>query len=547
MKNREKMIELLTGVKSSKRNYYTELNLTVSELQKKNTQLEIINEVMKSFNVEMSIHDMLKNVLIKLRTIFPIERISLSLTNDTNLILTHIYPEDSFYLAPGTIIPNQQSLYWSILSSGVPRLYLTGENKSFYEDEAFQKIGLVSNLLFPLLYKEKAMGILSLGSKENLEYTPSDQAFFQHLSDQLSVCLENARLFNEVLHTKKQWEETFQAVSYGIFIVDLQGLILQANKAGKHYFPSNKKIIGSSIHDLLLAQEEHPLPSSLLADCPTSCEIHLGKKVCECYGYPIFDDLKNRYASIIYIKDVTAKKRIEAQLIQSGKLAAIGEMAAGVAHELNNPLTAIMGNAQLLQRRAHLTEPHLKLLEDIHECGKRSKNIIRGLLTFSRQDEVLFEKCSINQAVHQVIGMIGNQLKKQGIDITMNLDNSLPLIEGSSQQIGQIILNLLLNAKDALEDSMHKRKEIIIQTFRETVESSEVIVLTVTDNGCGMEESTLTEIFHPFFTTKNGANGNGLGLSVSIGIAEAHGGTLSAVSTPGKGSTFQLILPLKEI
>ena len=279
---------------------------------------------------------------------------------------------------------------------------------------------------------------------------------------------------------------------------------------------------------------------------PSSAELHLQQKICECHSYPVFDDAHHLYAAIIYLKDVTAKRRIEAQLVQSGKLAAIGEMAAGVAHELNNPLTAVMGNSQLLLRKLELNDSQYRLLEDIYECGKRSKNIIRNLLTFSRQEEYLFERCSVNVAVEQVLSLVRNQLLKLMIEIDTELDPNLPYIEGSGQQIGQIILNLLLNAKDALEESGQKKKKIKIHTKVQIKDEHKWIVLTVEDNGIGMEEAVVADIFHPFYTTKNAVKGTGLGLSVSLGIAEAHGGTLKAESTITKGSSFHLILPVPD-
>ncbi|WML28609.1 histidine kinase dimerization/phospho-acceptor domain-containing protein [Neobacillus sp. OS1-32] len=548
MENREKMIELLTGVQSSKRNYYTELKKTVNELQKKNIQLEIINEVMKSFNVEMTIDEMLKNVLEKLKTIFPIERISLSLTIGKELILSNVYPVELFHIAPGSPIPKKQSLYWHVLRTGRPYFYLTGSgqgDKRWYEEDSFEKMGLVSNLLFPLTRKGKVSGILALGSQEKIENYPPDISFFQQLSDQLAVCMENTRLFQEVLNTKKLWEETFQAVSDAIFIVDLEGNILQANDAAHNCFLKKRGAARQNIQSLLFPQEERLFKETILTKSTSTGELLIGKKVFEWNCYPIFDEVNTLYASIIYLKDVTAKRRIETQLLQSGKLAAIGEMAAGVAHELNNPLTAIMGNSQLLLRKLEMDPSHKKLLADIYECGKRSKNIIQNLLTFSRQEEYLFEKCSVNEAITQVLGLIGNQLQKQAIQIETDLDDSLPLIEGSSQQISQIILNLLLNAKDALEEAHQKDRKIILRTCKQTIDGSNVLVLAVEDNGSGIEEAVISEIFHPFYTTKNASKGYGLGLSVSLGIAEAHGGTLQAESIPGKGSVFKLILPIQ--
>ncbi|WP_338452576.1 ATP-binding protein [Niallia oryzisoli] len=546
MNNRERMIELLTGVQSSKRNYYTELKKTVGELQKKNIQLEIINEVMKGFNVEMSMDDLLMNVLEKLRKIFPIERISLSMIEGKDLILTNVYPSNSFVLKPGTELPRDRSLYWNVMRSGKPLLLNKNpqdKGQPWFEEKLLTEMGLESFFLVPLKRKGHVTGVLSLGSKENLESYWADLSFFQQLSDQLAVCIENSHLYKEVLETKMKWEKTFQAVPDAIIIIGLNRMILQANEAAQQYFATKGSLIGQQVDELLFSQEEnHPFQEKLLELQTSSDVLHIGHKIYECHCYPIFYDSNLHFASILYMEDVTAKRRIEGQLIQSGKLAAIGEMAAGVAHELNNPLTAIMGNAQLLLRKTDSTDRNYQLLESVYECGKRSKQIIQNLLTFSRQDEFLFEFCSVNEAVGQALSLIGNQLAKQGIQVETKLDDSLPHVEGSCQQIGQIILNLLLNAKDALEESDRNEKKVLIQTALD--QRTHTIVLKVTDNGCGIEEDVLSEIFHPFYTTKNATKGHGLGLSVSIGIAQSHGGTLQAESKPGEGSTFLLTLPI---
>lgn len=250
------------------------------------------------------------------------------------------------------------------------------------------------------------------------------------------------------------------------------------------------------------------------------------------------------YGVIVYMKDVTERLEIEAQLMHSGKLAAIGEMAAGVAHELNSPLTAILGNSQLLLREVPKEDPSYKLLKDIKTCGDRCKNIIRSLLTFSRQDQYIFENCSINQAVIQVLDFIRYQIERNHIEIQLKFDMDLPLIETSLQHIEQIVINLILNAKDALEECDRQNKEMIIETGRQWIEEKEWIFLSVRDNGIGMDERIMKEAFHPFFTTKEAVKGTGLGLSVSLGIAKAHGGTINITSKPEEGSTFQLLLPI---
>jgi two-component system, NtrC family, sensor kinase len=248
--------------------------------------------------------------------------------------------------------------------------------------------------------------------------------------------------------------------------------------------------------------------------------------------------------NILLFKDVSEKVKIEAQLIQSAKLAALGEMAAGIAHELNSPLTAILGHVQLLMREIKDGRPG-KMLEDIYQCGLRSKKIIQNLLTFSRQEEYQFETIDLPELIEDVLGLVGYQLAVSGISIQKDMDRSLPPVRGSRNQIEQVLINLLLNAKDAVQGKSNP--EIIIGTCFACLEERPYVSIYVRDNGVGIEEEHLSQIFNPFFTTKEKMKGTGLGLSVSLGIAESHGGKLLVDSKVNEYSQFSLLLPIHEI
>ncbi|WP_042350787.1 sensor histidine kinase [Bacillus massiliigorillae] len=550
MNERKQIIERLTGVQSSKRNYYTELKKTIIEMKKKNMQLEIINDVMKSLNVEMSMDEMLKNIMDKLLTIFPFDRISLATCKGEELILSNVYPKSLDYIKRGSLLNKEHSLYWKVINSQQMMYYTIqqeGEIESYVETKILQKNGIKTILLFPLFGKGKVVGILSFGSIGTITNEESDIAFLQQLSDHFGVCLENARLYNEVLNSKKQWEDTFRAVVDMILVVDLNGNILKVNDAAKQYFQLSEDNLSHKNICHLFSDNNDIL--QLLTDCCNTKEaayqeINLANHtIFETFSNPIFNEEKQMYGVILYLKDVSEKRRIEAQLIHSGKLAAIGELAAGIAHELNNPLTAILGNSQLLLRNTNHDELSHKLYNDINNCGKRCKNIIQNLLTFSRQDEYLFQECSVNEAVDQILSLIGYQIEMQHINIVVKQEANLPKINGSLQQIGQIVINLVLNAKDSFENTKVRQKKIIVQTKSRKEEGKKWVYLTVQDNGNGICEDHLLEIFNPFFTTKQVGKGTGLGLSVSLGIAQAHSGSIEVMSVLGKGSKFILRLP----
>ncbi|MFC3884512.1 ATP-binding protein [Bacillus songklensis] len=540
LEDKHEMIALLTGVKSSKKNYYTELKKTVEQLKRKNMQLEIINDVMKSIKIDMSLEDILKNVVDKLRVLVHCDRLSLLLLRNQNLTLTNVYPEDRHHIEIGSVIPNEHSLYWSALKNRqIIFQQLNDSYASFYEKEYLIGLDLQSILILPIYIKNKGIGILSLGRHDASEWSLDDLAFLEQLTDHLAVSIENAQLYNEVLRGKQQWEDTFKAVDDMIIVFDKDLNVLQFNDSVKAFFDLNEQSSGFPILEKsckTLVQE------TFYSQKPGYKEMYFqNSSTCEMYTYPIENSEQQVYGVIAYIKDVTEKRKMEVQLLHSGKLAAIGEMAAGIAHELNSPLTAILGNSQLLLRNSTNDDPSYTLLNDIKNCGDRCKRIIKSLLTFSRQDEYMFESCSLNEAVRQVLNLLKYQLEKNEIVIKQLLQEDLPFIEGSQPQIEQIIINLLLNARDALELSNQKNKEIIIKTSLQLNE----IHLSVQDNGIGIEENRLSEIFHPFHTTKETEKGTGLGLSVSIGIAKAHGGTIKVFSKLHTGSTFTLKLPLQ--
>ncbi|MEB3103668.1 sensor histidine kinase [Ferviditalea candida] len=247
--------------------------------------------------------------------------------------------------------------------------------------------------------------------------------------------------------------------------------------------------------------------------------------------------------NILLFKDVSEKVKIEAQLIQSAKMAALGEMAAGIAHELNSPLTAILGNVQLLMRDMKHGRPG-RMLEDIYQCGLRSKKIIQNLLTFSRQEEYQLETMQLAGLIEDVLGLVGYQLAVSGISIQKRIDPSLPPVRGSRNQIEQVLINLLLNARDAVQG--RNDPEVIVGTCLAVLEERQFVSIFVSDNGVGIEEDHVSQIFNPFFTTKENMKGTGLGFSVSLGIAESHGGKLLVDSRPGEYTRFSFLLPIHD-
>jgi signal transduction histidine kinase len=230
-----------------------------------------------------------------------------------------------------------------------------------------------------------------------------------------------------------------------------------------------------------------------------------------------------------------ALQRTQQQLVQSAKLAAIGELAAGVAHELNNPLTVIVGHAQLLRGRADLDAAAGRKLGTIEDEAMRASRITRGLLDFSRRREPKREPVSVNALVPRALELISSKLRGHAISVQTELGDDAPTILGDADQITQVLINLTGNAIDAMDG----RGTLTIATA--LVDGD--LELTVGDTGFGMDAEQASRIFEPFYTTKAEGKGTGLGLSVTLGILKNHGGSIAVESKPSEGTTMRVRLP----
>ncbi len=236
-------------------------------------------------------------------------------------------------------------------------------------------------------------------------------------------------------------------------------------------------------------------------------------------------------------------RRGQEQLVHTEKLASLGRMAAGVAHELNSPLTGIVTFAHLMLKRL---PPENKMdredLEVIIEQAERCSKIIKGLLGFSRALPSEKTDVNVNDVISHTIGIVRNQAKFHNVKINTSLSPDLPDIRGDASQLEQVFMNLLINAADAMND----RGSINISTRLIREDDADHIEIEFTDTGPGIPEEYMDRLFEPFFTTKPPGKGTGLGLSVSHGIIKKHGGNIRVKSTPGKGTSFFIRLPVPE-
>ncbi len=254
--------------------------------------------------------------------------------------------------------------------------------------------------------------------------------------------------------------------------------------------------------------------------------------------FPIWDDAGKIVQAFLYEEDVTERQQLQASLAQSEKLAAVGQLAAGVAHEINNPLTTILANAQLMKRRFTTHDSDLlEMIELIIEAGDRASQAVRDLLDFARWESYEFAPTDINETIQRTLALMGHELGSRSISLQFDPAMDLPLVNASQDHLQGVWLNLLMNAIDVVDDVTGK---ISIRTQR----SDDAVQVLVSDNGHGIPPDKVSHIFEPFFTTKDPSQGTGLGLSVCHQIITRHGGQIFVSSQLDVGTTFTVILPL---
>jgi PAS domain S-box-containing protein len=231
-------------------------------------------------------------------------------------------------------------------------------------------------------------------------------------------------------------------------------------------------------------------------------------------------------------------KETQAQLIQSSKMTALGELSAGLAHEISQPLTVIKGLAQSLIRQGGGRGPALEKLKLLFDASEKMEQIMRHLRVFSRSDEPKMETMNLNTAVKDACMIVRETLLKNSIEMIQNLCE-VPLVLGSCTRLEQVVINLITNARDAMPDG----GVVAISTGEAVEDGKKYALLTISDTGCGIPEESIPNIFDPFFTTKGPGKGTGLGLSISYGIINEHHGDITVKSSKGAGTTFRIRLP----
>jgi two-component system NtrC family sensor kinase len=413
--------------------------------------------------------------------------------------------------------------------------------------------------------------IAYLGASRTLKgefLTSDDLELLQTISGYLAIAIENARLYRSLQHKVEEYERLkefseniVESINVGILAADLEDRVESWNSRMEQLTGiSREQALGKRLCELfpplLCEQFEAPRGQSGIHHIykftiPAGggrssgngqngngggAAVFPREITCNIAIAPLVAKDARQIGRLIIFDDITERAELERQLIQADKLSSIGLLAAGVAHEVNTPLTVISTYAQMLARQMSGDDPKAAMLEKIARQTFRASEIVNSLLNFSRTSTTDFEDVDLNRVVRETASLIEPQLSKAGVKLELECEEPLPPMRGNAGKLQQVFLNLFLNARDAMEGG----GTLSVKTWTE----NGVARVSVSDTGQGIPPELVPRIYDPFFTTKPARKGTGLGLAVTYGIVKEHGGSIEVESRPGAGTCFRLEFPL---
>lgn len=412
------------------------------------------------------------------------------------------------------------------------------------EEDIPTRDGARAVAVIPLQRRGECIGAIMLLSRTARRFTESEVSHVEAMADLLSVALANADLLETLRKAEWRFRTLFRVAPDAVLTVFESGRIGEANDAVRDILGLHaSQVVGRTLDEFVVEADRARWQAEFanaLAGQPSRLEVNLRHEA----GIRVVALAVRRLPEtdppmvLLLGRDMTAEREMRARLAETERLAAVGELVAGVAHEVNNPLCTISAFAQLLQRDTALTVDQREAVDIISSETTRASQVLRDLLTFARRSESETGTVQLNELVERTLRLRSYEMGSLGITSELDLAPKLPLVEGDARQLQQVVLNLVMNALQAMEPLGRGRLRVV------TRRDGDRVVLDVSDAGPGIPPEARPHVFEPFFTTKR--QGTGLGLSVSYGIVAAHGGSIAIAQTGPGGTTFCVTLPAME-
>ena len=569
--------ELLARIRSHLREHESTQEIkSLYSLEKRSAhELAILNKLITEFNRSLDLKELLQHAVRVISTELNFYGCLLATRDETDgrLRIKASYHPLTKHPSSGWGLPiNETRLRWN---SGDPAPLTVSDLSSdpyyspFFPDSK-------SAMAVPLVHQNTVIGALMVESSQLRAYTADDLNLLSTVAGNLALALKNAELYSaskrysqnlqfevrqrtlELEKQKKFMESIIDALPIGIYVIDKAYSVVTWNRKRETGILgiSREQVIGKDIFSIFSRMPQTKLQEEfdqvLTAGVPFETEsvswssgekrhYHLRK-------IPMSVDGDCITHVITLGEDITERKRLEESLFTNEKLASIGKLTAGIAHEINNPLAAISGcveglisrslEKELREVRAFEDFPqYLKIIDDeINRC----KDIIENLLNFSRSRELMQEEISINDTLENTLQLLSHHKAFRQISVIKELDSSCPSVIGNDSELRQVFLAMAINAMDAMNES----GTLTIRTGTEIRNGQTMVCVEFQDTGVGIPQQNLNKIFDPFFTTKPVGKGTGLGLSICYGIVRSHEGFIRVTSEVSKGSLFQIYFPV---
>ena len=537
-------------------------------------ELQTINEIADGIGQSLELDEVLTGALQRIVKAFDAVGASIRLRDERT----------GRYEVAALVGPPRLQAFWDASDAWLSDQVIATRTAVVIEDLKAQKpttvrsdLALRSGISLPLVAGSALVGVLSLGSSSPRRFDLADERLLALIAGQIVVAVQNARLHDSVRRGKQEWERTFDAISDPIAVFDERGKLLRGNTALAALLERPvTELPGISCDEVGLCGGDCPscaVGRALLQEAAERAEITLASQ--QIFSVTTFPaDGLTEGASVVQVaKNVTEETRsarrlqalsdelakangqltatlerlksTQAQLLQAEKLSAIGQLVAGVAHELNNPLTSVIGFAQLLEsewRSGDVSRSSDAIGQDLRRIAEesgRAASIVRNLLAFARRQTAARVPQDVTDLVGRVLSLRTYEFRLNSIELVTEFDGALPPVLVDGGQLQQALLNLVLNAEQAMRGRPTRRLTVAARFDRR----AGAVELSVADTGHGIDHANLTRIFDPFFTTRDVGEGTGLGLSICYGIIRDHGGQISVASRVDAGTTFTILLP----
>ena len=511
----------------------------------------------RTISATTALDPLLDSLITRLRQVMNVERLAIFL-EDAHAPSGYRVARTAGLSAPITVPADfREMIRTRSAETGVVR---ADDLESTPEGEGY--VRRVLHYYVPCVVRGRMVAVIGLGrSADGALLSSEDVEILRTVSGYISVAIENSLLYQEQEHRAaeleilKEFNESIvESINVGLMAVDLNGSITRLNSALEEIFSLTRdEAVGKNVEDLFAEDFADTLHQVLgpdgwhLRQTRQIYKMHTATRggrslVLNIALAPLCADSDEQTGALVVFEDVTQRLHLEEQLQQREKLSSIGLLAAGVAHEVNTPLTGVSSYTQMLLNMLPENDPKHALLLKVRRQAERATDIVNNLLNFSRTGSAAeFAGIDIHRVLDDTLQLLEPQLRRSDIEIVRDYAENLPPVHGNSVKLQQVFTNLILNARDSIANGNGR---ITLATRRG--DDDESLLIEVADSGVGIAPEDVAKIYDPFFTTKGVGRGTGLGLAVTYGIVQEHSGHINVSSTPGLGTTFRIMLPTSD-